>query len=278
MLLFNSILVRGLAVAALLVVASAEHLSAQRLRGRTLRSPGRGIGVRSAPVNPPPPPPPAFVDSAVVRSAGAPVESPVVGGRRYELRLTPSVEGDNESTAYGAQILVERGRVSAGLSGQMIHADATDQLNPAVQGDVELMLVDEGRGLGLPISLIAVGAISVTRREGNEAVGSAVADMILVGDGEERFSVSLQGLGNYGVSWALGGESRSGPYFGVGTSLVLAQGLGVEAEYDFDSSYGEEDTWQARVVLDLPARGFRPALAVGAGKHGTFQVSLQLTR
>jgi hypothetical protein len=218
------------------------------------------------------------VDSAVVSPAGAPVESPAAGARPYKLKLTPSVEGDDESTAYGAQILVERGRVSAGLTGQMVHADATDQLNPAVQGDVELTLVDEGHGLGLPISLTAGGAISVTRREGNEAVATAVADVRLVGDGEDRFSISLQGLGNYAVSWALGGESRSGPYFGVGTSLVLTQNLGFEAEYDFDSSYGEEDTWQARLVLDLPARRFQPALAVGAGKHGTFQISLQLTR
>jgi hypothetical protein len=277
MLLFNPTLIRGLVVAALLVAAGAEHLSAQSLRGRTLRSPGRGIGVRSAPVNPPPPPPPVFVDTTMVRLTGAAVESPAEG-RRYVLKLTPSVAGDNESTAYGAQILVERGRASAGLTGQMVHADATDQLNPAVQGDVELTLVEEGRALGLPISLATSGAISVTRREGNEAVGSVVADVRLIGDGEERFSVSLQGLGNYGLSWALGGESRSGPYFGVGTSVVLAQGLGAEAEYGFDSSYGEEDTWQARVVLDLPARGFQPALVVGAGKHGTFQISLQLKR
>jgi hypothetical protein len=212
-----------------------------------------------------------------VRLTGAAVESPA-GGRPYELKLTPSVAGDKESTAYGAQILVEFGRASAGLTGQMVHANATDQLNPAAQGDVELTLVDEGRGLGLPISLAASGAISVTRRDGNEAVGSVVADVRLVGDGEEHFSISLQGLGNYGVSWALGGESRSGPYFGVGTSVVLTQGLGAEAEYGFDSSYDEEDTWQARVVLDIPGRGFQPALAVGAGKHGTFQVSLQLKR
>jgi hypothetical protein len=276
MLLFNPALVRGLAVAALLIAASAEHLSAQRLRGRTLRSPGRGIGVRSAPVNPPAPPPPVFVDSAVELVGGS-VESSPVEGRRYEFTLTPSVEGDNESTIYGTQILVERGRVSAGLTGHMVHTDATDRLNPGLEGVVDLTLVNEARGLGLPISLIASGAMSIVRREGNEAVGSAVAAVRLVGDGDKRFSVSLQGLGNYGVSWASGGESRSGPYFGIGTAVVLTQGLKAEAEYDFDSSYGEEDTWQARGLLDIPARGFKPTLAVGAGKHGTFQVSLQLT-
>jgi hypothetical protein len=194
------------------------------------------------------------------------------------LKLTPSVEGDDESTAYGAQVLLERDRVSAGLTGQMVHADATDQLNPAVQGDVEITLVDEGRSLGLPVSLTASGSVAITRREGNEAVATAVTDVRLVGDGEKRFSISLQGLGNYGVSWAAGGEARSGPFFGVGTSLVFTPDLKAEAEYDLDSSYGEEDNWEARVVLGLPVPRFQPELAVGLGKHGTFQVSLQLTR
>jgi|GEM_PF-2788162 len=275
MLQFNPTLVRGLAIAALLVATSAEHLSAQRLRGRTLRSPGRGIGVRSAPANPAPPVPLVLVDTGGT-PAPAPVKSPPDGGSPYEFTLTPSVEGDNESTAFGAEVLVERGGVSAGLTGQMVQADGTGRLNPAVRGNVEFTLRDATRRL--PVSLSAGGGLSVTRRDGNEAVGSAVVEMSLVGDPDKGFSVSLQGLGNYGLSWALEGESRSGPYFAVGTSVVLTKGLGVEAEYGLDSSYSEEDTWQARVVLETAVGRFEPALTVGAGKHGAFQVGLQLKR
>jgi hypothetical protein len=277
--LFNPTLVRSLAVAVLLGAAGAEHLSAQRLRGRTLRSPGRGIGVRAAPPEPIALPVPAPGDTTAVGLSGVPsVRSPAAGARNYEFTLTPSVEGDNESTAYGAQVWVERNRLSAGFTGQMVHTDATGQLNPSVEGEISFELLEEKRRLGLPASLTASAAVAVTRREGNEAAATAVADVRLVGDGEERFSISLQGLGNYGVSWAMGGEVRSGPSVGVGMSLLLTRGLEAEAEYTFDSSYGEEDDWLARVLFGLPTRRFQPKLAVGAGKHGTFQVGLQLKR
>lgn len=269
----DGMLHRTILGAAVALTSLAAHPAlAQRVDpgGRTLRNPGQPVGRPGAAPGGPAPAAPAAVAAT--------------GPRPYSVSLVPLFGWSDGTQSPGAQLGYSTDlsdNVSVGVSGagRVIRSDGNN--NGRAQIDAEIDVTGRPGFLRRRVTLVVAVEGMATATVGTFAEASSELAVQAIERRDDKGNVL--GLLTLGVVGYLDrfapkdGDATSGPTGGISAVLAPVDGLGLRAEYDFKSDFNGEDTFGARATVRLSSKGPKPVLILGAGKHKSFLVGLNLT-
>jgi hypothetical protein len=193
---------------------------------------------------------------------------------KYVVSLTPSYVTSDALKVYSVSAAVTNTQQTdpkvpfkAGLSGKLL--DASGDHHNRFQADLELDSPSDFLHLDKNTSALVTGEYQRTATLSNAQEATVEVDHVFSFD---KTGIALSGIEYYDRSTPIGGQSADGFTTGVaaGLSYQIAKQykVGAGGEYDINSPYNGEASYNGQLSISSSAISIKPKLFVGWARHG----------